>query len=204
MIPMYKLPDLPYSYNALEPWIDEATMKIHHDKHHAGYVDNLNKLLEGNNKLGKLSIEELMKDFGSIPKEIRSKVKNNAGGHFNHTFFWNIMGPGENRPQGELADNISSTFTNFNTFKEKFSQAGVNRFGSGWAWLVLNDEVLEIIDTPNQDSPVSDGLIPLLCLDVWEHAYYLKYQNRRVDYINAWWNVVNWKAVEKLYEVAKN
>lgn len=197
---MFTLPDLPYSYDALEPYIDEQTMHIHHDKHHAAYVDNLNKTLEGYQQFSNLTIEQLLSDLTKIPEEIRTKVRNNGGGHANHSLFWAIMGPSSGtEPTGELANAISGTFGDFNTFVEKFSQAGLARFGSGWVWLVVEGGKLKIEDSANQDTPISEGKTPILALDVWEHAYYLKYQNRRADYIKAWWNVVNWQEVEKRF-----
>lgn len=200
---MFVLPNLPYDYKALEPWIDGETMHIHHDKHHAAYIDNLNKLLEGKEDLFKMDVNDLLKDLSKVPEDIRQKVVNNAGGHLNHSLFWKFMAPsGPKEPSGKLLEAVNKTFGSFQVFKEKFTQTGVGRFGSGWAWLVKDGSELKIIDTLNQDSPVSKGLIPILCLDVWEHAYYLKYQNKRVDYINAWWNVVNWKEVERLFENA--
>lgn len=202
---MFKLPALAYSYDALEPWIDEKTMRFHHDKHHGTYVDNLNSVMEKVNPAPKADVSAILKNLSSYPKEIREKIKNNAGGHYNHTLFWQIMGPpAELIPQGNLKSALNASFTNLDIFKEKFSLAGLNRFGSGWVWLVIENGNLSIIDSINQDTPVSDGKIPILCLDVWEHAYYLKYQNRRADYINSWWNVVNWRRIEELYEIAKN
>ena len=200
---MFVLPSLPYDYKALEPWIDEETMHIHHDKHHAAYVDNLNKLLDGKEDLLKMDINELLKNLDKVPEDIRQKVINNAGGHANHSLFWTFMTPKSlGGPSGKLLEAINKTFESVDSFKEKFSQTGIGRFGSGWAWLVKDVRELKIMDTSNQDSPLSKGLTPILCLDVWEHAYYLKYQNKRADYINAWWNVVNWKEVERLFENA--
>ncbi len=197
---MFVLPELPYPYEALEPHIDTETMHIHHDKHHATYVNNLNDVLKDHPNFLKMDILELIKNLHKVPQEIRTKVTNNAGGHANHSIFWTVMGPkGGGEPKGELAKAIKSTFGDFATFKEKFSAAAVGRFGSGWAWLVMTNKNLEIIDTANQDSPLSAGKFPLLTFDVWEHAYYLKYQNRRADYIAAWWNVVNWGEVEKRF-----
>lgn len=197
----YELPPLPYDYSALEPHIDEQTMRIHHDKHHAAYVNNVNKALEGQTALASLSVEELLASLDKVPENIRTVVNNNGGGHANHTLFWQIMSPqGGGEPTGALAQAINSTFGSFAAFKEQFSAAAMNRFGSGWAWLVVDGAgKLSIISTPNQDSPISQGLKPILGLDVWEHAYYLKYQNRRADYIAAWWNVVNWPKVAELY-----
>jgi Fe-Mn family superoxide dismutase len=200
---MFTLPELPYDYSALEPHVDTETMHIHHDKHHAAYVKNLNDALAGHEDLLKMDINDLLSDLSKIPEEIRVKVKNNGGGHANHSLFWEIMGPGaDGEPSGKLMEEIKKSFGDFPTFKEKFSAAGLGRFGSGWAWLIVDKEKLAIIDTGNQDSPVSEGKKPILLLDVWEHAYYLKYRNMRADYINGWWNVVNWKKVEKLFEKA--
>lgn len=200
---MFILPDLPYDYKALEPFMDEETMHIHHDKHHAAYVKNLNDLLVGHEDLLNMDINEILKSFEKVPADIKQKVKNNAGGVANHNMFWQIMcPPNESRlpTQGELFGAINSAFGGFDAFKEKFSMTASNHFGSGWAWLVSNSGKLEIIDTLNQDSPISEGKNPFLLLDVWEHAYYLKYKNVRADYIKAWWNVVNWKEVERLYD----
>ena len=193
----HTLPPLPYDKAALEPHIDATTMDIHHGKHHNAYVTNLNKALEGKPELEALSIDDLVKNLSKVPEDIRGPVRNNGGGHWNHTFFWNIMGPNAGgAPTGALADAINSAFGSFDAFKEAFAKAGVGRFGSGWAWLVKKDGKLAITSTPNQDNPLMDNSgTPLLGIDVWEHAYYLKYQNKRPDYIAAWWNVVNWKAV---------
>ncbi|MBI5449648.1 superoxide dismutase [Candidatus Gottesmanbacteria bacterium] len=203
---MFTLPDLPYAYNALEPFIDERTMQIHHDKHHAGYVKNLNDVLVGNDALLAMPVEELMKNLSQVPETVRTKVRNNGGGHANHSMFWTFMGPSagnESRaPQGELAMAIDAAFGSYAKFQEQFATAGISRFGSGWVWLVANGKGLSIIDTPNQDTPIMDGKAPILGLDVWEHAYYLKYQNMRADYIKAWWNVVNWPEVEKRFASA--
>jgi len=199
---MFTLPDLPYAYDALEPFIDERTMHIHHDKHHAAYVKNLNDALIGQEALAAMSVEDLLKNLPKVPEAIRTKVKNNAGGHANHSMFWAVMGPKTNGlPVGSVAKAIDAVFGSFATFQEKFSAAGAGRFGSGWVWLVAGKGKLTIIDTPNQDSPVTEGKTPILTLDVWEHAYYLKYQNLRADYIKAWWNVVNWAEVEKRFLV---
>ncbi len=197
----YELPPLPYDYNALEPHIDEQTMRIHHDKHHAAYINNVNKALEGQTALASLSVEQLLASLDKVPDNIRTVVNNNGGGHANHTLFWQIMSPqGGGEPTGALAHAINTTFGSFAAFKEQFSAAATGRFGSGWAWLVVDSAgKLSIMSTPNQDSPISQGLKPILGLDVWEHAYYLKYQNRRPDYIAAWWNVVNWPKVAELY-----
>jgi len=193
----HELPALPYGYNALEPYIDERTMQIHHDLHHGGYVKKLNAALEGHSGLQSKSIEDLLRDLGAIPESIRTAVRNNGGGHLNHSIFWPSMSPnGGGEPSGALANAISGAFGSFDQFKEQFSNAAGTRFGSGWAWLVKNsDGTLAVTSTPNQDNPVSSGQSPLLGLDVWEHAYYLKYQNRRPEYIKNWWNVVNWDAV---------
>ncbi|MBX6395044.1 MAG: superoxide dismutase [Alicyclobacillaceae bacterium] len=201
----HQLPPLPYAYNALEPYIDELTMQIHHDRHHGTYVNNLNAALEGHPDLQAKSIEDLLRGINSVPEDIRTAVRNNGGGHANHTLFWEIMSPnGGGQPSGELADAINSTFGSFDSFKDQFTKAAVGRFGSGWAWLVVKpDGKLAITSTPNQDSPYMDGDTPILGLDVWEHAYYLKYQNKRPDYVAAWWNVVNWDAVAKRFAQAR-
>ena len=199
----YKLPELPYSYDALEPHIDKETMTIHHTKHHNTYVTNLNKAIEGS-ALAEKSVDELVADLNAVPEDIRTAVRNNGGGHANHSLFWTLLSPnGGGEPTGELAEEIKSTFGSFDQFKEKFAAAAAGRFGSGWAWLVVNNGKLEITSTPNQDSPLSEGKTPVLGLDVWEHAYYLNYQNRRPDYISAFWNVVNWDEVARLYSEAK-
>lgn len=198
---MFTLPDLPYGYDALEPFIDAETMQIHHDKHHAAYVKNLNDALVGHEDLLNMDVTNLLKKLDMVPEEIRTKVKNNAGGHANHSFFWTLLSPNNGAgPEGRLLDAIKSTFGDFDQFQEKFAAAGLGRFGSGWVWLVKNDGGLSIIDTPNQDSPLTEGKTPILALDVWEHAYYLKYKNMRADYIKAWWNVVNWKQVEENFQ----
>ncbi|MDT8861740.1 superoxide dismutase [Alkalihalobacillus sp. MEB130] len=200
----YELPQLPYAANALEPHIDEATMNIHHGKHHNTYITKLNAALEGHDDLANKSIEELVSNLDAVPEDIRGAVRNNGGGHANHTFFWQILSPnGGGAPTGELADAINSTFGSLDAFKEEFANAGANRFGSGWAWLVVDGGKLAVTSTPNQDTPLMEGKTPILGLDVWEHAYYLNYQNRRPDYINAFWNVVNWDEVSKRYESAK-
>jgi Fe-Mn family superoxide dismutase len=197
---MFTLPDLPYSYNALEPHIDEKTMQIHHDKHHAAYVKNLNDALAGEEALLAMPVETLIADLSKVPDAVRTKVRNNAGGHANHSLFWQIMAaPAGSAPTGKLLEALTSTFGSLEGFQEKFAAAGMGRFGSGWAWLIVAAGTLAIVDTPNQDSPIMDGKLPILGLDVWEHAYYLKYQNLRADYIKAWWNVVNWKEVEKRF-----
>ena len=199
----HELPALPYSFNALEPHIDARTMEIHHDKHHAAYVANLNKALEGHSDLQSMSITELLGNLGRVPESIRAAVRNNGGGHFNHTMFWTLMkAGGGGQPSGKLGDAIKSTFGSFDDFKTKLSQAGVTRFGSGWAWLFVKAGKLEIGSTPNQDSPIMEGGKPILGVDVWEHAYYLQYQNRRPDYITGWWNVVNWDRVAENFSKA--
>jgi Fe-Mn family superoxide dismutase len=199
---IHKLPALPYAYNALEPYIDEQTMQIHHTKHHQTYVDKLNAALEGYDDLQKKSAEDLIKDLSSIPEKIRTAVRNHGGGHVNHSFFWPLLWK-EVDLGGEIADAIKSKFGDYDTFKEKFSNAAALLFGSGWAWLVLNNGELEITTTANQDSPLSQGQIPILGLDVWEHAYYLKYQNRRPEYINAFFNIINWEKVDENFKTAK-
>ncbi len=196
----HELPPLPYDFSALEPHIDTQTMQIHHGKHHAGYANNLNAALEGQTELQKFSVEQLLKEIKKVPENIRQAVINNGGGHANHSLFWKIMGPdGGGEPSGKLAEAINSSFGSFNSFKEQFAKAGLGRFGSGWVWLIPLDGKLAITTTPNQDSPLMEGKNPILGLDVWEHAYYLKYQNRRADYIAAWWNVVNWEEVAARY-----
>ncbi len=199
------LPDLPYSYDALEPSIDAKTMEIHHGKHHQSYVNNLNAALENHPELQEKSVEDLISDLNSIPENIRNAVRNNGGGHANHSLFWPCMGPdGGGTPEGELADAINSAFGSFDNFKDQFSKAAATRFGSGWAWLCVdNNGDLVVTSTPNQDNPISDGLKPVLGLDVWEHAYYLNYQNRRPDYVSSWWNVVNWNQVVLNFSSAK-
>ena len=200
----FEVPPLPYDYAALEPHVDEQTMRIHHDKHHAAYVTNLNTALQQAPDLQNKSIEELLRDIDSVPEGIRTAVRNNGGGHANHTMFWEIMGPnGGGQPTGALAEAINSSFGSFDSFKEQFAKAATTRFGSGWAWLVSNGGQLEITSTPNQDTPLMEGRTPILGLDVWEHAYYLKYQNRRPDYITAWWNTINWDAVNQRFSAAQ-
>ncbi len=197
----FSLPPLPYAADALEPHIDKQTMEIHHGKHHAAYVTNLNKALESAPNLASKTVEELLaNNCAIVPENIRTAVRNNGGGHINHSMFWQIMGPkAGGQPAGKVAEAIQSSFGGFDAFKEKFAAAAVGRFGSGWAWLIRAGGKLEITSTPNQDSPVMEGKTPVMGLDVWEHAYYLRYQNRRADYIGAWWNVVNWAEVEKRF-----
>lgn len=199
------LPELKYEHNALEPYIDEMTMSIHHGKHHAAYVNNLNAALEKYPELQEKSLEELLISLEAIPEDIRIAVRNNGGGHYNHSLFWSIMSPNAGgAPVGELAEKINERFGSFEEFKDLFGKAAVGRFGSGWAWLVISKAgSLEIVSTPNQDSPISEGHKPLLGLDVWEHAYYLKYQNRRPDYIKEWWSVVDWNEVSNRYDLLK-
>jgi superoxide dismutase, Fe-Mn family len=200
----YKLPDLPYPKDALEPHIDAKTMEIHHGKHHAGYVSKLNDALEGHADLASQSIEDLMRGLSAVPENIRTAVRNNGGGHANHSLFWTIMSPnGGGEPGGEVGSAIKSTFGSFDAFKEEFSNAAATRFGSGWAWLSVTPNGLLVESTPNQDTPLSEGHTPILGLDVWEHAYYLHYQNRRPDYISAFWNVINWDEVNKRFAAAK-
>ncbi|MHC2832653.1 superoxide dismutase [Mn] [Bacillus sp. F9_6S_D1_P_5] len=200
----HELPNLPYAYDALEPHFDKETMNIHHTKHHNTYITNLNAALEGHAELADKSVEELVANLKEVPEAIRTAVRNNGGGHANHTFFWTILSPnGGGQPVGELATAIEAKFGSFDAFKEEFAKAGATRFGSGWAWLVVNNGELEVTSTPNQDSPLTEGKTPVIGLDVWEHAYYLNYQNRRPDYIGAFWNVVDWNAAEKRYQEAK-
>ncbi|MCG6156280.1 superoxide dismutase [Rubinisphaera margarita] len=200
----YSLPDLPYAYDALEPHIDARTMEIHHTKHHQAYINKVNDALEGHPELASKSIEELMRDLNSVPENIRTVVRNNGGGHANHSLFWTIMSPnGGGSPSGELASAIDSKFGSFDNFKTEFANAAATRFGSGWAWLCVKGSDIHIESTPNQDTPLSEGHTPVLGLDVWEHAYYLNYQNKRPDYISAFWNVVDWDAVAKRFEAAK-
>jgi Fe-Mn family superoxide dismutase len=197
----FTLPPLPYPTNALEPHIDAQTMEIHHDKHHAAYVNNLNTALEKAPELQNKSLDDLLKNLNAVPEAVRTAVRNNGGGHWNHSMFWEIMSPkGGGKPTGKLADAINAAFGDFEKFKEQFNAAGGARFGSGWAWLINDGGKLSILSTPNQDNPIMDGKpAPILGLDVWEHAYYLKYQNRRPDYMKAWWNVVNWPEVAKRF-----
>jgi superoxide dismutase, Fe-Mn family len=195
----YEVPDLPYDYGALEPHVDEATMRVHHDKHHQAYVDKANAALEGTDWADK-PVEEVLQNLSSLPGDKQKAVRNNGGGHCNHPLFWQIMSPdGGGEPEGDLASAIDDAFGSFESFKEELKNAGVNQFGSGWAWLIVGDSGLEVTSTPNQDTPVSEGKTPILGVDVWEHAYYLKYQNKRPDYIDAWWNVVNWDDVARRY-----
>lgn len=199
----FKLPDLPYAFDALEPHIDAQTMQIHHDKHHAAYTAKLNEALEKHPNLQKKTIEELLRDIESIPQDIRGAVRNNGGGYANHTLFWEIMSPnGGGEPGGALGDAIKQKFGSFQDFRTKVTTAGTTQFGSGWAWLVVDGTGIDVYSTPNQDSPLMKGHTPVLGVDVWEHAYYLKYQNKRPDYLEAWWNTVNWDAVAKRYDAA--
>ena len=198
----FELPALPYEYEAMEPYIDARTMEIHHTKHHAGYIARLNKALEGRDNLHKLSLEEVIADIRQVPEEIRQEVRNQGGGHLNHSLLWHIMGPPQGAgPTGALKDAIDAAFGDFLKFQEQIASAAAGRFGSGWVWLCMDAaRKLEVFSTPNQDSPIMLGYHPVLGIDLWEHAYYLKYQNRRMDYISAWWNVVNWKNVAELYQ----
>ena len=199
----YELPELPYAYDALEPHIDEATMRVHHDKHHQAYIDKANAALEGT-EWADLEVEDVLKDLDSLPADKQGPVRNNAGGHYNHSLFWKMMGPdGGGSPEGDLAAAIDEAFGSFDAFKEEFKNAGITRFGSGWAWLVWDGNGLAVVSTPNQDTPISDGQVALLGADVWEHAYYLKYQNRRPDYLDAFWNVVDWDYVADRFEQAR-
>jgi len=199
----YEVPPLPYDYNALEPHIDEQTMRLHHDKHHQAYVTQANAALEGTEWADK-PVEEVLQNLGSLPQDKQGPVRNNAGGHYNHSLFWEWMSPnGGGAPDGALGDAINSSFGSFDDFKAQFKDAGIKRFGSGWAWLIKDGSNLAIASTPNQDNPISEGKTAILGVDVWEHAYYLKYQNRRPDYLDAWWNVVNWAKVAERYAAAK-
>src|SRR5699024_1967438 len=198
----FELPKLPYAYDALEPHIDKETMEIHHTKHHNTYVIKLNDAVKVTDLESK-SIEDIIKNLNSVPDDIRTAVQNNGGGHYNHSLFWEMLTPNASEPSGEVVDAISSTFGSLDKFKEEFAAAAAGRFGSGWAWLVVDNGELSIVSTPNQDNPLSEGKIPVLGLDVWEHAYYLKYQNKRPDDISAFWNVVNWDKVTELYQAAK-
>ncbi len=200
----YKLPELPYAHDALEPHIDEETMKLHHGKHHNGYVNNANAALEGHEDLQKLSVEELLAKLDEVPSDIKTALRNNAGGHANHSLFWKTLSPeGGGEPTGDLADAIEKAFGSFDEFKELFESAATGQFGSGWGWLVVDNGELKVTSTANQDSPLSEGQTPILGVDVWEHAYYLNYQNRRADYVKSFWNLVNWDEVAKLYKEAK-
>jgi Fe-Mn family superoxide dismutase len=199
----YTLPPLPYPANSLEPYIDAMTMDIHHGRHHKTYVDNLNKALESQTALQSKNVVDLVREINKVPENIRTAVRNNGGGHANHSMFWEIMAKGGGEPTGPLGDDIKKTFGDVAAFKGKIKEAALGRFGSGWAWLVLADGKLQILSTANQDSPYMDGQSPIMGIDVWEHAYYLKYQNKRADYVDAWWNVVNWNAVAKRYTEAK-
>jgi len=195
----YSVPPLPYPYEALEPHIDKLTMEIHHDKHHQAYVDKVNAALAGT-QIENAGIEDVLRDLGQVPDDKRTAVRNNGGGHYNHTLFWESMSPnGGGEPSGALTDAIASTFGSFADFQAKLKEAGVNQFGSGWSWLVHDGSGLAVVGTPNQDNPISDGKTPLLGVDVWEHAYYLKYQNKRPDYIDAWWNTVDWEKVAERF-----
>jgi superoxide dismutase, Fe-Mn family len=200
----FSLPNLPYPPNALEPHIDTMTMEIHHGRHHKTYVDNLNKALDGQAALQAKSIEQLLREIKSVPENIRQAVINNGGGHANHSMFWVIMGPGGGgKPSGPLADDINKTFGDFASFQAKVKENALGQFGSGWAWLVWDGSKLQVTRKPNQDNPLMEGLVPILGVDVWEHAYYLKYQNKRADYVDAWWNTLNWRAIEERYTKAK-
>ena len=200
----YELPPLPYPKDALEPYIDAQTMEIHHDKHHAAYVTNVNKAMAGKADLESKSVEDLIRNLDAVPADIRGAVRNNGGGHANHSLFWQIMGPNAGgAPSGELADALQQAFGSFESFKEKLTNAAANQFGSGWGWLVVSGGKLDVIARPNQDSPLMEGKTPILGVDVWEHAYYLKYQNRRPDYLAAWWNTINWPEVAKRYGAAR-
>ncbi len=202
----FELPPLPYDYTALEPVIDEQTMHLHHDKHHQAYVTNLNTALQSLNQFASMSVEDLLHHLSEVPENVRTAVRNNGGGHANHSMFWQIMkSNGGGEPTGALADDIRATFGTFNDFKTQFNDAGVKRFGSGWVWLAMDrNHKLQLTTTPNQDSPIMDGLYPVMGNDVWEHAYYLKYQNRRADYLAAWWGVVNWDAIAQRYQKGKS
>jgi Fe-Mn family superoxide dismutase len=200
----YTLPPLPYPADALEPYIDKTTMEIHHGRHHKAYVDNLNKALDGHAALQNKPIEQLLREINQVPENIRNAVRNNGGGHANHTMFWEIMAKGAGgKPSGPLADAVNAAFGDFAAFQAKVKEAALGRFGSGWAWLVSAGGKLQVLSTANQDSPYMDGQVPILGIDVWEHAYYLKYQNKRPDYVDAWWNVVNWNAVAQRYSQAQ-
>jgi superoxide dismutase, Fe-Mn family len=198
-----EVPPLPYAYEALEPYIDSQTMHLHHDKHHQAYVDNANAAMQKAPELANKSAEEILANLNAVPEAVRTALRNNAGGHVNHSMFWAIMGPkAGGNPTGAIADAIKQTFGDVAQFQEKLNDAGVKQFGSGWTWLALGPSGLQVLSTPNQDSPLSQGLHPIMGNDVWEHAYYLKYQNRRAEYLKAWWNVVNWDEVNKRYQAA--
>lgn len=201
---MFTVPELPYAYEALEPYIDTETMHLHHDKHHAAYVNGLNEALTGHEDWMNKSVEDILKHLDKVPEGIRTKVRNMGGGHANHSLYWAVMGPPADgaKPMGKIATAIETTFGSFSAFQDLFSKTALGRFGSGWAWLVAQDGKLSVMDTVNQDSPLSQGKTPILALDVWEHAYYLKYKNKRGDYITNWWNVVNWKAVDERFASA--
>ena len=195
---MFTLPDLPYDYGALEPWVDETTMRLHHDKHHATYVKNVNDALKGHEDLLNMDINELIRNLDKVPEDVRVKVRNNGGGHANHTLFWTMMAANADKaPKGAIGDKIGNSFGGYEQFKEEFTKSALGVFGSGWAWVITDGDGLKIVTTPNQDTPVMEGKHPILGIDVWEHAYYLKYQNRRPEYIAAWFNVINWGEVEK-------
>ena len=199
----FVLPELKYDYNALEPYIDEETMKIHHTKHHQAYIDNLKKAVEGT-KFADMEIEEIIKNLQDVPSDIQAAVRNNGGGYLNHNIFWEILGPNKGgEPTGALAEKINEAFGSFEDFKKKFEEAGAGQFGSGWAWLVKDGDKVDIVKTANQDNPITDGKYPIMGVDVWEHAYYLKYQNKRPDYLKNIWNVIDWDAAAKRYEEAK-
>lgn len=201
---MFKLPELKYSYKALEPHIDQLTMETHHTKHHQAYVNNLNNALEGHKEFQNMEIEEILKSLDKLPENIRTAVRNNGGGHYNHALFWEMMSPnGGGNPVGDLAKKIEEDLGGFEKFKEEFKKAALGQFGSGWAWLVLDNGKLKVVATPNQDNPISQGMKPILGIDVWEHAYYLKFKNLRGDYIDSWWNVVDWNKIEELYNKSK-
>jgi superoxide dismutase, Fe-Mn family len=201
---MHQLPELPYPYDALEPHIDARTMEIHHTKHHAAYINKLNEALEGHPELSERSVEDLLRGIDQLPEALRTPVRNQGGGHANHSLFWRWMGPSQGgSPSGALAQALEGAFGSFESFKERFAAAATGQFGSGWAWLVWRDGKLEVLATANQDSPLMQGAAPVLGVDVWEHAYYLKYQNRRPDYLQAWWNVVDWQAVAERYRQAR-
>lgn len=194
---MFELPELPFDYTALEPLIDEETMHIHHDGHHAAYIKNLNEALAGHEEFLNMDVEDLLKSLEKVPEEIRTKVKNNAGGHYHHSLFWTMLKPGGSKPGEKVLEEINKEFDNFDVFKEQFTKSALSVFGSGWTWLVLDNGKLTIVNSPNQDSPISSGQTILLGIDLWEHAYYLKYKNKRVDFIKAWWNLVNWAEAER-------